>query len=103
MAYWLTRSRTETGVPTSTPRVRNSLRLIWTHGVETLLLLPLVLVFGVLWGAAGAAAAVLVGMCAFAAVWTVVFVRIRAEDVGRPAPLEEALADTEAEAGALLR
>jgi O-antigen/teichoic acid export membrane protein len=76
---------------------------IWTHGLETLLVLPLVVVFGVLWGAAGAAAAVLIGMCAFAAAWTVVFVRIRAEDVGQPAPLEEALAETEAEAGALLR
>jgi hypothetical protein len=65
--------------------------------------LPLVVVFGLLWGAAGAAAAVLVGMCAFAVAWTIVFFRIRAEDVGQPAPLEEALADTEAEAAALLR
>jgi O-antigen/teichoic acid export membrane protein len=76
---------------------------IWTHGLETLLVLPLVVVFGVLWGAAGAAAAVLVGMCAFAAAWTIVFFRIRAEDVGQPAPLEEALAEAEAEAAALLR
>src|SRR5271156_72269 len=32
--YWLRRSRTEIGEPTSTPRDRNSLRLIWTHGAE---------------------------------------------------------------------
>jgi O-antigen/teichoic acid export membrane protein len=76
---------------------------VWTHGLETLLVLPLVVVFGREWGAAGAAAAVLVGMCAFAAVWTVVFLRVRADDIVQPAPLEEALADTEAEAGALLR
>jgi O-antigen/teichoic acid export membrane protein len=76
---------------------------VWTHGLETALVLPLVVVFGILWGAAGAAAAVLVGMCAFAVVWTVVFVRIRADDVVQPAPLGEALADTEAEVGALLR
>jgi O-antigen/teichoic acid export membrane protein len=76
---------------------------VWTHGLETLIVLPLVVVFGVIWGAAGAAAAVLVGMCAFAAVWTVVFLRVRADDIVQPAPLEETLADTEAEAGALLR
>ena len=76
---------------------------VWTHGLETALVLPLVVVFGVAWGAAGAAAAVLVGVCAFAAVWTVVFLRIRADDVVQPAPLAETLADTEAEVGALLR
>ncbi len=76
---------------------------VWTHGLETALVLPLVVVFGLVWGAAGAAAAVLVGVCAFALAWTIVFFRIRAEDVGRPVSLDEALADTEAEAGALLR
>ena len=76
---------------------------VWTHGLETLLVLPLVVVFGQIWGAAGAAAAVLVGVCAFAAVWTVVFVRIRPDDLGEPAGLDVALAGTEAEAGALLR
>jgi O-antigen/teichoic acid export membrane protein len=76
---------------------------VWTHGLETLLVLPLVVVLGARWGAAGAAAAVLIGMCAFAATWAFVFARIRAEDVGQPAPLDEALAEAEAEAGALLR
>jgi O-antigen/teichoic acid export membrane protein len=76
---------------------------VWTHGLETALVLPLVVVFGLAWGAAGAAAAVLVGVCAFAAAWTVVFVRIRPEDLQEPRPLDETLADTEAEAGAVLR
>jgi O-antigen/teichoic acid export membrane protein len=76
---------------------------VWTHGLETLLVLPLVVVFGEIWGAAGAAGAVLVGMCAFAVAWTVVFLRVRADDVGPPEPLEESLADTEAEAGVVLR
>jgi hypothetical protein len=46
--------------------------------------LPLTLVFGSLWGAAGAAGAVLAGMCAFAAVWAVVFLRIEPQDLGPP-------------------
>lgn len=75
---------------------------IWTHGVETIVVLPLVVVLGASWGATGAAFAVLAGMCVFAAVWAVVFVRIRPEDV-RVAPSEDALAGAEAEAGALLR
>jgi hypothetical protein len=65
--------------------------------------LPLVVVFGLLWGAAGAAGAVLVGVCAFAVAWTIVFFRIRADDVGEPGSLDEALADTEAEAGVVVR
>ena len=39
----------------------------------------------------------------FALVWTVVFLRIHAEDIVQPQPLEETLAETEAEAGAVLR
>ena len=35
--------------------------------------------------------------------WAIIFLRIRPEDVGPPAPLDEALADTESEAGALVR
>ncbi|HWX08343.1 MAG TPA: hypothetical protein VNY33_00070, partial [Gaiellaceae bacterium] len=76
---------------------------VWTHGVETIVVLPLVVVFGALWGATGAAAAVLAGMCVFAAMWTVIFLRIKPEDVHEPASLDEAAADAEAEAGALLR
>lgn len=76
---------------------------VWTHGLETVIVLPLVVVFGLYWGAAGAAGAVLAGMCVFAAVWTVVFLRVHAEDVGPPTPIAEVLADEESEAGALVR
>ncbi len=65
-------------------------------------MLPLVVVLGSIWGAEGAAAAVLAGMCAFAAAWTVIFLRVRPDDVG-PVALDEALAEEEAEAGVLLR
>lgn len=62
---------------------RPGLRIL-THGIETIVVLPLTLVFGSLWGAAGAAGAMLVGMCAFAVVWAVVFLRIEPEDLGPP-------------------
>ena len=65
---------------------RPGLRVL-THGIETIVVLPLTLVFGVLWGAAGAAGAVLIGMCAFAIVWAVVFLRIDPEDIGQPTPV----------------
>ena len=51
---------------------------IWTHGVEALVLIPLVAVFGSEWGATGAAAAVLVSSVVFCAYWTILFFRIRA-------------------------
>jgi O-antigen/teichoic acid export membrane protein len=76
---------------------------VWTHGAETIVILPLVVGLGALWGATGAAVAVLAGMCVFAAMWTVIFLRIRPEDVGPPTPLGEAVADAEAEAGILAR
>jgi O-antigen/teichoic acid export membrane protein len=60
---------------------------VWTHGIETALVLPLVLVLGSVWGATGAAVAVLAGMCAFAVVWLLVFFRIRPEDVDAPTPI----------------
>jgi O-antigen/teichoic acid export membrane protein len=77
---------------------RPNLRL-WTHALETAVVLPLVVVLGALWGATGAAGAILAGMCVFAVVWTFVFLRIRPEDVHEPSPLEEAgeeLAETAA-------
>jgi O-antigen/teichoic acid export membrane protein len=80
---------------------RPNLRL-WTHTLETAVVLPLVVAFGVLWGATGAAAAILAGMCVFAAVWTVVFLRIRPEDVHEPSPRDEAAEDL-TEAAALAR
>jgi O-antigen/teichoic acid export membrane protein len=57
---------------------RPQLRIL-THGVEALVLLPLVVVFGDEWGVTGAAAAILVSTLAFAATWAVVLVRLRAE------------------------
>src|SRR5919199_3584208 len=51
---------------------------IWTHGLEMLVLVPLVGVFGSKWGATGAATAVLVSSIAFCAYWTVLFLRIKA-------------------------
>lgn len=59
---------------------------IWTHGVELLVLIPLVAVLGSAWGATGAATAVLVSSVAFCVYWTVLFVRIKAVP-----PLEAAL------------
>ena len=64
---------------------RPGLRIL-THGVETIVVLPLIVVLGAFWGATGAAAAVLAGMCVFAVMWAVIFLRMRPED--RPPPLE---------------
>src|SRR2546421_3631874 len=69
---------------------RPSLR-IWTHGLEMLLLVPLVGVLGARWGATGAAAAVLVSSVAFCIYWTFLFLRIRREPAPAAAPLEAAL------------
>jgi len=52
---------------------------IWTHGLETLVLLPLVAVLGWKWGAAGAAVGVLASSVVYAAYWLVLFERIRHE------------------------
>jgi O-antigen/teichoic acid export membrane protein len=54
---------------------RPNLRIV-AHGIETAVLLPLVIVFGLRWEATGAAAAVLAGTVAFVLVWTVLFLRI---------------------------
>jgi O-antigen/teichoic acid export membrane protein len=56
------------------PRLR-----IATHGLETLVAIPLVLVLGAEWGATGAAVAVLMSTLAFGAAWLVVIIRLRAE------------------------
>jgi O-antigen/teichoic acid export membrane protein len=55
---------------------RPNLRLV-THGIETAVLLPLVVVLALEWGATGAAAATLVATVVFALAWAVVFARIR--------------------------
>jgi O-antigen/teichoic acid export membrane protein len=59
---------------------------IWTHGVELLVLIPLVAVLGNEWGATGAATAVLASSIVFCAYWTILFLRIKAVP-----PLEAAL------------
>jgi O-antigen/teichoic acid export membrane protein len=56
------------------PRLR-----ILTHGLETVVLLPLIVVFGDRWGVTGAAVAILVSTLVFAATWIVVLARLRTE------------------------
>lgn len=64
---------------------RPGLRLA-THAVETAVLLPLVVAFGLAWGATGAAAALLASSATYAALWGVLFVRIaRDPRAARPA------------------
>lgn len=59
---------------------RPGLRIL-AHGVELAVLAPLLLVFGGAWGATGAAGAVLASTGAFAALWTVLLVRLRREPI----------------------
>jgi O-antigen/teichoic acid export membrane protein len=61
---------------------------IWTHGIETAVLLPLAIAFGWLWGARGAAIAVLASSVVFALAWGVLFGRIRKEPPPVVTPLE---------------
>src|SRR5580765_2380839 len=63
---------------------------IWTHGVELLVLIPLVAVLGREWGATGAASAVLASCIAFCIYWTFLFLRIRREPGHAGAALAEA-------------
>jgi O-antigen/teichoic acid export membrane protein len=63
---------------------RPNLRIV-AHGVETVVLVPLIVLFGAEWGATGAAAAVLASTVAFAAVWTAIVMRLRREPL-RPGP-----------------
>lgn len=76
---------------------------VWTHGIETIVVLPLVVALGAIWGATGAALAVLAGTCVFAAMWAWIFLRMKPEDVGEPVSIREAVAEAEAEAGILAR
>ena len=59
---------------------RPGLRLV-AHGVETVVMLPLIVVFGKEWGVTGAGAAVLVSTVAFAATWAAILVRLRRDGV----------------------
>jgi O-antigen/teichoic acid export membrane protein len=52
---------------------------IWTHGLEMVVLIPLVALLGAEWGATGAAAAVLISSVVFCLAWTVLFLRIKRE------------------------
>jgi O-antigen/teichoic acid export membrane protein len=57
---------------------RPGLRL-FAQGTEIVVLIPSLLVLGALYGATGAAGGFLIAACAFAAVWTVLLVRLRRE------------------------
>ena len=57
---------------------RPGLRVL-AHGVESVVLIPLVVVFGIAWGATGAGGAVLASTVVFCALWTVLLVRIHRE------------------------
>ena len=70
---------------------------VWTHGIEAVLVLPLVVALGRLYGATGAAIAILVGPVAFAAAWFWIFLRVEPED----APPPEAVVAEEIEAAVL--
>ena len=61
---------------------RPGLRIV-AHGVETAVLLPLIVVFGKLWGVTGAAGAVLASSGAFAIVWAVLVLRLRKRPLTR--------------------
>ena len=71
---------------------RPRLRIV-THGLEALVLLPLVAVLGARWEVTGAAVALLVSTCVFAVAWLVIIARLR--DELRAAPVGGVqLADT---------
>jgi O-antigen/teichoic acid export membrane protein len=67
---------------------RPELRVL-AHGIESAALVPLVIVFGSLWGATGAGGAVLASSCVFAAVWGVLFARLKRGEIGRGEPAIE--------------
>ena len=60
---------------------RPRLRIV-THGLEALVVIPLVAVLGAEWGATGAAVAVLVATLVFAAAWAVAISRLRIDVSG---------------------
>jgi O-antigen/teichoic acid export membrane protein len=64
---------------------RPGLRL-WAHGVETAVMLPLIVVFGDRWGVTGAGAAVLVSSFAFALAWGVILLRLRRSGFSAASP-----------------
>lgn len=81
---------------------RPDLRL-HTHTLEAAVTLPLIVLFGAFWGAAGAAAAVLVGIVIFCVTWVVIAARIEPHDGPSPSAFDEEIAAEEADAGALIQ
>ena len=69
-------ARMDESLPVTIGRPR--LRIV-THGLQTLVAIPLVAVLGAEWGATGAAVAVLASTLVFAGAWLVVITRLRAE------------------------
>jgi O-antigen/teichoic acid export membrane protein len=74
---------------------RPGLRVV-SHGIEAAVFIPLVIVLGSIWAAAGAAGAVLGSTVVFVAVWAVLLVRIRRDPrpvvpAAKPAPSEALL------------
>jgi O-antigen/teichoic acid export membrane protein len=55
---------------------RPNLRVV-SHGIEVMVFIPLLVVFGSMWGASGAAAAMLVSTGVFCVVWVVMLLRLR--------------------------
>ena len=58
---------------------------VWSHGIETLVFIPLLVVFGKLWGATGGALAMLVSTGVFCAVWVWFLYQLR-DALGDVAP-----------------
>src|SRR5262249_57491684 len=56
---------------------------VWAHGLETLVLLPLVAVLGWKWDVTGAGVATLVSAAVFVLIWLVFLTRLRGEVAGR--------------------
>ena len=62
---------------------RPRLRIV-THGLEALVVIPLVAVLGSEWGATGAAVAVLIATLVFAVAWGVAIARLRLDVAAQP-------------------
>jgi O-antigen/teichoic acid export membrane protein len=62
---------------------RPRLRIV-THGLEALVVIPLVAVLGAEWGATGAAVAVLLATLVFATAWAVALARLRLDVASHP-------------------
>jgi O-antigen/teichoic acid export membrane protein len=63
---------------------RPGLRVV-AHAIESAVLVPLVVVFGLYWGATGAGGAVLASTAVYCAVWTVLLLRVRRAGASLPA------------------